>query len=179
MSFAAEQKVRIIILGGYDAPLCADLLRKHDVPVIVSAVYRNPMRRGDPDDYAYSLPSRLLEAGIRFCISCTDRSENWNTRTLPLHAGAAIAFGLPADEALKAVTLYPAQIMNVADRVGSIEAGKDATIIVTDGDPLDTRTHVTAAYIQGRPIDLSSKHTRLYEKYKQKYEQPGHIPPGL
>lgn len=178
VSFAAEQKVRLIILGGYDAPLCADLLKKHDVPVIVSAVYRNPMRRGDPDDHAYSLPRRLHEAGVRFCISCTDRSENWNTRTLPLHAGTAIAFGLPAEEALKSVTLYPAQIMNVADRVGSIEAGKDATIIVTDGDPLDTRTHVTAAYIQGRTVDLSSKHTRLNEKYKQKYGQPGHLPPG-
>jgi imidazolonepropionase-like amidohydrolase len=171
VAFAVEQNVRIIILGGYDAPLCADLLKKHNVPVIVSAVYRLPQRPSDPYDHAYTLPKRLLDAGIQFCISDTDRSESWNTRNLPFDAGTAVAFGLPEDEALKAVTLYPAQIMNVADRVGSLEAGKDATLIVTDGSPLDTRTQILGAYIQGRPVDLSNKQTRLYEKYSQKYLQ--------
>ena len=176
VAFGVEQKTRTIILGGYDAPLCADLLKKHNVPVIVSAVYRQPLRRGDPYDHAYTLPRRLLDAGIKFCISTTDRSETWNTRTLPLHAGTAVGFGLPSAEALKAITLYPAEILGVADRVGSLEVGKDATLIVTNGDPLETRTEVLAAYIQGRPVDLSNKQLRLYQKYEQKYQQPGHIP---
>ena len=171
VAFAVEQNVRLIIVGGYDAPLCAELLKKHDVPVIVSAVYRLPLRKSDPDDHAYTLPARLQAAGVRFCISSADRSETWNSRNLPFHAGTAVAFGLPADEALKAITLYPARILNVAVRVGSLEVGKDATVFVCTGDPLDTRSAISAAFIQGRPIDLSSRQTRLYEKYKLKYEQ--------
>ncbi|MEQ1903968.1 MAG: amidohydrolase family protein [Pirellulaceae bacterium] len=171
VAFAVEQKTKLIILGGYDAPMCADLLKKHDVPVIVSAVYRLPLRKSDPDDHAYTLPARLQAAGIRFCISSADRSETWNSRNLPFHAGTAVAFGLSADEALKAVTLYPARILNVADRVGSLEVGKDATVFVSSGDPLDTRSSITAAFIQGRAVDLSNRQTRLYEKYKLKYEQ--------
>jgi imidazolonepropionase-like amidohydrolase len=136
-----------------------------------------PRRKSDLDDHAYTLPARLHELGVRFCISSTDRSETWNTRALPQHAGTAIAFGLPGEVALKSVTLYPAQILNLDDRIGSIEVGKDASFIITDGDILDTRTQVEAAYIQGRPVELSSRHTRLYEKYQQKYLQPGHIPP--
>ncbi len=171
VAFAVEQKTRLIILGGYDAPLCADLLKKHDVPVIVSAVYRMPLRKSDPDDQAYTLPARLQAAGVRFCISSADRSETWNSRNLPFHAGTAVAFGLSADEALKAVTIYPARILNVADRVGSLEVNKDATVFVSSGDPLDTRSTINAAFIQGRPVDFSNRQTRLYEKYKLKYEQ--------
>ena len=83
----------------------------------------------------------------------------------------AVAFGLPPDEALKAITLYPAQILGVADRVGSLEIGKDATLIVTDGDPLETATQVEAAFIQGRPVDLDNRHKRLYRKYREKYRR--------
>ncbi len=176
VAFGVEQHVNTIILGGYDAPLCADLLKKYDVPVIVSAVYRMPLRPSDPYDQAYTLPGRLHEAGVRFCISSTDRSETWNTRNLPFHAGVAAGFGLPEGEALKAITLYPAQILGVADRVGSLDVGKDATLIVTDGDPLDTRTQILSAFIQGGPVDLSNRQLRLYQKYQQKYQQPGHIP---
>ena len=92
---------------------------------------------------------------------------------LPYHAATAAAYGLPKDDALKAITLYAAQILGVADRIGSIEPGKDATLIVTDGDPLETFTHVKRAYIQGRSLDLSSRHTRLWEKYKEKYRRLG------
>jgi imidazolonepropionase-like amidohydrolase len=83
----------------------------------------------------------------------------------------AAAFGLDKDEAIKSITLYPAQILGVADRVGTLEPGKDATLIVTTGDPLETPTQVEQAYIQGRKIELTSRHTRLWEKYKHKYEQ--------
>lgn len=171
VAFAVEQKVRCIILGGYDAVECASLLKKHDVPVIVSAVYRMPVRRSDSDDHSYTLPARLQAAGIKYCISCTDRSETWNTRNLPFEAGTAMGFGLTREEALKSVTLYPAQILGVAERVGSIEVGKDATVIITSGDPLDTRTQILGAFIQGRPVDLANRQTRLFEKYQKKLEQ--------
>ncbi len=171
VAFAVEQNVRLVILGGYDAPHCAELLKKHDAPVIVSAVYRLPQRPSDPYDHAYTLPKRLHEAGVRFCISCTDRSETWNTRNLPFEAGTAVAYGLPIDEALKAITLYPAQIFAVDNRVGSLEVGKDATLFIASSNPLDARSKIEQAFIQGRAIDLSNRQTRLYEKYSEKYRQ--------
>lgn len=171
VAFAAQQNVRLIIIGGYDAPLCAELLRKHNVPVIVSAVYRLPRRRSDGFDKSYTLPARLREAGVQFCISGSDSSRVSNTRNLPYHAATAVAYGLSADEALKAITLYPAQILGVSKRVGSLDRGKDATLIMTTGDPLETSTQVTSAWIRGRAVDLSSRHTQLYEKYREKYRQ--------
>ena len=171
VAFAVEQKVKLIILGGYDAEVCATLLKKHDVPVIVSAVYRLPQRSDDDYDAAYTLPVRLKKAGVKYCISGTDRSETWNARILPYHAGTAVAYGLDAEEAIRAITLYPAQILGVADRVGSLEKGKDATLIVTDGSPLETFTKVEHAFIQGRKVDLSSRHERLFKKYEQRQKQ--------
>lgn len=171
VAFGVEQGLKVIILGGYDAEQCAPLLKEHQVPVIISAVHRMPQRRDDGYDSAYSLPERLRKAGVQFCISCTDRSETWNTRNLPYHAGTAVGFGLPETEALKAITLYPAQILGVDDRIGSLEVGKDASFIVTDGTPLETTTEVLAAYLQGRKVDLNNRHKRLYRKYQQKYEQ--------
>lgn len=171
VAFASEQNVRLILLGGYDAPLCAELLKKHKVPVIISAVYRLPQRRHDGFDVAYTLPARLREAGIQYCISGSDSSRVSNTRNLPYHAATAVAYGLPAAEALKAITLYPAQILGVSERVGSLEKGKDATLIMTTGDPLETSTQVASAWIRGRSVDLSSRHTQLYEKYREKYRQ--------
>ena len=94
-----------------------------------------------------------------------------HVRNLANNAAAAVGFGLPADEALKAITLYPAEILGVADRVGSLEPGKDATLIVTNGDPLATETLVLSAFVQGRPVDLSDRHQRLWKKYEQKPRQ--------
>lgn len=173
VAFAASQKVRLIILGGYDAPHCATLLKKHDVPVIVSAVYRLPSRRDDDYDAAYTLPVRLREAGVKFCISGAGHFVASNVRNLPYHAATAAAYGLAADEALKAITLYPAEMLGVADRVGSLQSGKDATLFIADGDILETATHVENAFTQGRAVDLSNRHTRLYEKYREKYRRLG------
>jgi imidazolonepropionase-like amidohydrolase len=153
--------------------MCAELLRRYDVPVIIDAIHKIPQRVHEEYDSAYSLPERLRQAGIRFCISTTGRSETWNTRNLPYHAATAAAYGLPQDEALKSITQYPAEILGIADRVGTLEVGKDATIFVSDGDPLETETQVTAAWIQGRKVDLTSRHTQLYEKYQIKYRQLG------
>lgn len=171
VAFAVEQKVKLIILGGYDAELCADLLKKYDVAVIISAVYRLPQRNDDDYDASYTQAVRLQKAGVKYCISGTDRSETWNARILPYHAATAVAYGLDQDEAIRAITLYPAQILGVDDRVGSLEVGKDATLIVTDGTPLEVFTNVERAFIQGRAVDLSNKQLRLYEKYEQRQNQ--------
>ena len=171
VAFAAREKVKAIILGGYDAPLCADLLKKYDVPVIVNGVHRLPLRPDSPFDEPFTVPNRLREAGVKYAITLSHRFGGSDVRNLPYHAGTATAHGLPADEALKAITLYPAQILGCADRVGSLDAGKDATLFVADGDILETPTHVVQAFVQGRQLDLTSKHTQLYQKYKEKYRR--------
>lgn len=169
VALAASHDLRLIIHGGYDAPRCAALLKEHDVPVIVSSVHRLPMRRGDPFDAPFTVPERLRAAGVRFCIAGNGRFVS-NARNLPYHAATACAYGLPPDEALKAITLYPAQILGVADRVGSLETGKEATLIVADGDPLETPTRVREAYSAGVRVDLDNRHRQLYERFRQRVE---------
>jgi imidazolonepropionase-like amidohydrolase len=171
VAFAAARSLKLIIYGGADAPYCAALLKQHDVPVIVGSVYRLPRRRSDAFDDAYTLPARLHQAGVAFCIAGVDRFGASNLRNLPYHAATAVAYGLPEDEAIKALTLYPAQILGVASRVGSLEVGKDATLIVTTGSPLETPSQVERAFIQGRVVDLNSRHTQLWKKYQVKYQR--------
>jgi imidazolonepropionase-like amidohydrolase len=169
VAFAKKEGLKLVIIGGYDAPACAELLKRENVPVIVKGVNRLPRYRNDAYDAAYSVPARLHASGVKFCISANDRMAN--TRNLPHHAAQAAAFGLPLDAALKSITLAPAEILGVADRLGSLEKGKAATIIVADGDILEIASSVTAAFIDGRKVDLTDRHKQLYAKYKQKYEQ--------
>lgn len=171
VAFAEKEKVKLIIDGGYDAPLCADLLKKDSVPVIVDGTHREPQRDDDPYDSPFTVPARLRSAGVAFCIS--GGGEAANVRNLPYQCATAVTYGLAKDEGLKAMTLYPAQILGVSDRVGSLEIGKDATIIVTTGDPLEIPTQVTMEFIQGKKIDLSDKQKILYEKYKERYRRMG------
>lgn len=172
LDFTARHQLKMVLLGGLEAWRVAALLKARDVPVVVGGTHVLPLRRSDPYDAAYRNPSVLHAAGVRFAISGPgDTFSVSNERNLPYHAATAVAFGLPADEALKAVTLYPAQILGVADRLGSLEPGKDATLFVADGDPLENSTTIERAWIGGRPVDLSSRHTRLNEKYRAKYGQ--------
>jgi imidazolonepropionase-like amidohydrolase len=172
VAWARHEGVKMILLGGYDAPHCAELLKKYDVPVIVGGVTRLPQRRDDPYDAPFTVAAELHEAGIRYCICGAGRMGN--VRNLPYHAAMAAAFGLPVDEALRAITLYPAEMLGVADRLGSLEAGKDATLIVTTGNPLEIPTQVTDAFIQGRRVDLSDRQKRLWKKYEEKYRRLEH-----
>ncbi|HEX3656338.1 MAG TPA: amidohydrolase family protein [Pirellulales bacterium] len=169
VSLAERMGLKLIIYGGYDAPECADLLKQHHVSVIVAGVTRLPQRRHDPYDAAYTVPARLHAAGVTFCLAGVGRMGN--TRNLPYQAGMAAAYGLPPDAALKAITQWPAEILGVGDRIGSLVAGKDATLIVTTGDVLETPTRVTRAYIQGRAVDLTDRQTRLWTKYQEKYRR--------
>jgi len=168
VAFADREKLKLIIHGGYDAPHCAELLKKHDVPVLVGGVHRLPRRRHEPYDEPFTVAARLQKAGVRFAIAGSSRFGASNVRNLPDHAATAAAYGLPADESLRAITLYPAQILGVADRLGSLEKGKDATVLVADGDILEVATRVEQAWICGREVDLSSRHTRLWEKYRER-----------
>jgi imidazolonepropionase-like amidohydrolase len=165
--FADEMHLRRpIILGGDDAWKTATLLKERNIPVILTGVLDLPLREDDFYDTLYANAARLREAGVRFCISTGDTGAH--VRDLPFQAGMAAAFGLPRDEALKAVTLYPAEIMNVADRMGSIDPGKMANLVITDGDLLEAGTHVRHLFINGRQIPLVSRHTELYEQFKDR-----------
>ena len=164
-----SEGLTMVLFGGADAWRLSSLLEENVIPVVLGGVNSLPSRRWEAYDTHYSNAAKLKKAGVRFAISYASREAN--ERNLPYEAGKAVAFGLAKEEALKAVTIYPAEILGVADRIGSLEPGKDATLIVTSGDPLDIRSTVELAFIQGRPVDLSSRHTQLYEKYQQRYQQ--------
>ncbi len=174
VAFARRYHLRLIIVGGYDAPRCAQLLRENQVSVIVAGVHRLPRYRHDPYDEPFTVPARLHRAGVRFCISGDEREGN--VRNLPYHAATAAAFGLPKQEALRSITLRPAEIFQLADRIGSLSPGKDATLIVTTDDVLEVPTQVTHAWIQGRPVVLESKHTQLWKKWQEKYRRAKNSP---
>jgi phosphoglycolate phosphatase-like HAD superfamily hydrolase len=166
LRFAEEMKLKPIILGGNDAWKVASLLRAKNVPVILTGIFSLPSREDDPYDTLYEQPAKLMQAGVRFCISTGDPGAE--VRNLAQYAGMAAAYGLSKADALKSVTLYPAQIMNVGDRLGSIEAGKMANLVVTDGDLLEIRTRIRYLFIDGRPVVLSSRHTELNDAFKNR-----------
>lgn len=177
--WAAGRGLRPVIVGGADADKCADLLKKHDVGVIITGTHSEPSRRDDPYDDPFTLPRRLEDAGIRWCLAGPGGSfETPHERNLPYHAATAVAYGLEHDRAIRAITLSAAELLGVADRLGSIEPGKFATLIITDGDPLEITTNVELAFIEGRAIDLDNKQTALAEKYREKYRQLGLIGGG-
>lgn len=163
IAFVGEMKLKAIISGGAEAYRVADQLKARNIPVLVGPVLRTPVREDDPYDAAFTNAGLLSKAGVKIAFQTNDSAYS---RNLPYHAGMAAAFGLPKEEALKAVTIYPAEIFGIADRVGSIEQGKIANLIVTDGDPLEIRTQIKHVFINGRDIPLTSRHTELYEKYK-------------
>ncbi len=169
IAFAKAHQLKLIISGGYDAEACATLLRETGTPVIIAGVYRLPLRESDAYDSAYTLPARLQSAGVKYAIAAADRFGGSNIRNLPYHAATAAAYGLAPQDAIRAITLSPAEIVGVADRVGSLDVGKDATLFVADGDILETPTQVVQAFVQGRKVDLNSRHTQLYRKYREKY----------
>jgi imidazolonepropionase-like amidohydrolase len=171
IAFAKAHQLRLIISGAYDAEACAPLLRESGTPVIIAGVYRVPMRESDPYDSSYSLPDRLNKAGVKFAIAAADRFGGSNIRNLPYHAATAVAYGLSPEAAVRSITLSPAEILGVADRVGSLDVGKDATLFVADGDILETPTQVERAFVQGRKLQLESRHTQLFRKYSEKYKQ--------
>lgn len=162
LAFADEFELKVILAGAQDVARVVGEVKRRGIPVILGPILSLPQREDDPYDLLFTNAKVLHDNGIRFAIQTSDAH---NARNLPYHAASAAAFGLPKDEALKSVTLYPAQIFGVADRVGSLEVGKRANLFVTDGDPLEIRTTVKQVFIGGQEISMDSRHTLLYEKF--------------
>jgi len=177
VNWASENDFTITILGGRDAHLCTDLLKRHSVGVIITGTHRLPKRRDEVYDAPFTLPSQLEDAGVAWCLATGGGSFGTpHERNLPYHAGTAVAFGLSPDAAIRSITLSAAELLGVSGTLGSIETGKFATLIITDGSPLEIHTtHIFHAFIDGRAIELSNKQTKLAEKYREKYRQLGLI----
>ena len=174
LRFVDEQKLpRVILVGGDDAWRIADELKRRDIAVIVVGTLELPARRDGPYDEAMSLPGKLAKAGVRFCISDGGGSFTApNARNLPYHASMAAGFGLSPEDALKSITLYAAQVLGVGDKLGSLEPGKVADVIVTTGDPLEITTIVEQVYINGKPASMETRQTRLFHKYEARPRKP-------
>jgi len=168
LQWAETNHYKIVIAGGRDAWKVAGLLASNNVPVIYSQIYGLPSET-ESYDIHFKAPELLRRAGVKVALSLQDGVDAASQiRNLPYVASQAVAFGLPSDEALKAMTLYPAQIMGVDDRLGAIEPGKAATLFSCTGDIMDLRANVSHLWMAGHEVSLESRHTRLYDKYKNR-----------
>jgi imidazolonepropionase-like amidohydrolase len=165
VEFCDKQNLRMILAGGSEAYKVKDLLRSKGIPVILRPVLTLPPHEDDPYDILLSQPAELAAAGVRFAIASFDNSF---ARRLGQNAANAVAHGLPYEEALKAVTIYPARIFGLDDQIGTIEQGKLANLIVTNGDPLELTTDVKYLFIRGQLTSMENRHLRLYEKYSKR-----------
>ena len=162
VEFCDKQKLKMILAGGAEAYKVKDLLRSKNIAVILRPTLTEPLDEDDAYDRLLTQPAELAAAGVKFAFGSFDNSF---ARRLGQQAANAVAYGLPYDEALKGVTLYPAQIFGLADQVGTIEIGKIANVIVTNGDPLELTTDVRYLFIKGQLTSTDNKHRVLYEKY--------------
>lgn len=173
IDIAKEFGLDAVVVGGEDSWQVADLLKEANMMVILSQPHSLPILPDDDVDQPYKTAALLQKAGVTFAIN--DEDGQTRGRNLAFNAGTAAAYGLTKEQALQAITLNAAKALGVADKTGSIEVGKDANIIISDGDILDMRTNkITQAFIQGREIQLESKQTQLFDKYKKKYTNPAY-----
>ena len=161
MELAQEFHLKVVLSHLTHAQGVLDKIASYHVPVIVGPIYELP-EAGERYDAVYSLPAELQKRGVKVTIASYD---NEFLRNLPYAAGYAVAYGLPYDEALKSITLYPAEIFGIADKLGSLDAGKTANVIIANGDPLDVRTSVKQVYIDGIAIPMVTRQTRLRDEY--------------
>jgi imidazolonepropionase-like amidohydrolase len=170
LAIARDLKLKAVLSGAAEAWKVADAIKQAKVPVLLAGTLNLPRREYDPYDAAYSNAAKLHAAGVTVAIHSKSNGET-AARNLPFEAAAAVAFGLPEDVALRAVTLTPAQILGVADQVGSLEPGKRANVVVTAGNLLQPTTPVLALFIDGEPLRPESRHTRLYAKYRRRLDE--------
>jgi imidazolonepropionase-like amidohydrolase len=154
--------VKIILIAGPEAALVAPLLKEKNVPVILSDILTLPSREDLFHAASYQAAAELARAGVTFAFSTGDAT---NVRLLPYQAAKAVAWGLDRNEAIKALTIIPAQLLGVADLMGSLEPGKLANLFVASGDPLEIRTSVTHVFVSGRDVGVKDRHYELYEKW--------------
>jgi imidazolonepropionase-like amidohydrolase len=162
VEFCDKQKLKMILAGGTEVYKVKDLLRSKNISVILRPTLSEPLYEDDPYDRLLTQPAELTAAGVKFAFGSFDNSF---ARRLGQQAANAVSHGLSYDEALKGVTLYPAQIFGLADQVGTLEVGKVANVIVTTGDPLELTTDVRYLFIKGQLTSTNNKHQALYEKY--------------
>lgn len=163
LSFAKQEKLKVVICGAADGWKVAEQIKAADVPVIVGPVMRKPQEEYDPFDAPYANAGRMHEAGVRLCFRSDTAS---NSRNVPFEAAMSVAYGLPEAVALRSVTLTSAEILGVADRLGSLTAGKWANAIITDGSPLQESTQIKGIIIQGQAFAPESRQTKFYDKYR-------------
>jgi imidazolonepropionase-like amidohydrolase len=168
IDFKNEFGFDIVLVGASESYQVADLLKKNNIPVVLSQMHALPTLADDAVDLPYQLPALLHKAGVLFAIN--DEDGQHRGKNLPFNAGTAAAYGLPKEDALAAITLNPAKILGIANRTGSLEVGKDANIVISEGDILDMRSsNISFVMIEGRIASLTDKHKQLYERYKYKY----------
>jgi imidazolonepropionase-like amidohydrolase len=168
IDFAKEFGFDVVLVGAVDSWQIADLLKQNNIAVILHQLHNLPAMIDDNIDQPYKTPVMLQRADVLFTINDDDGSARY--RNLPFNAGTASAYGLTKEEALSSITLNAATILGIADKTGSVETGKDANIVVSEGDILDIRTNIiTQAFIQGRQVELNNKQMQLADKYEKKY----------
>ena len=168
VDFVKEFGFDVVIVGGVDSWQIGDLLKQNNIAVILDQLHSLPTMADDDVDQPYKTPAMLQKAGVLFSIN--DDDGNSRNRNLPFNAGTAVTYGLTKEEALSAITLNAAKILGIDDKTGSVEKGKDANIVVSEGDILDMKSNIiTYAFIQGRQVNLDNKQKQLFEKYKYKY----------
>ncbi len=165
IAFADKEKVKIIIADPREIGSTGPLLKEHHIPVVLGKVLELPLHEDDAYDSAYTLPAEFYKAGVKICFGTFDVEF---ARNVPFEAAQAVAFGLPHDEALKALTINSAEILGVGETLGSIEKGKWADLILTDGDPMEAKTNIKEMFVAGREVPLESRHTREYEKWMKR-----------
>jgi imidazolonepropionase-like amidohydrolase len=167
--FAEKIGVRMVLVSGDDAWMIGDFLKNHNIPVILASTQRLPSREDEAIDQAFKNAALLQQKGVLFAFSA---EGGWRQRNLPFMAGQAVGYGLDKEAAISALTLNTAKILNMDKTCGSLELGKDASLFICEGDALDMRTcKVTAAFIQGREVNLDNKHKQLGRRFEEKYKQ--------
>jgi imidazolonepropionase-like amidohydrolase len=167
MLFAKEYQLKLVIVGGRDSWRVADELAAAKIPVVFTAPYGLPERDEEPVDIAYKTPALLQKAGVQFALS---QDGYWNTRNVVFAAGQAVNYGLTKEQALAAVTINAAKIAGMDSDIGSLEVGKAASVVVSDGDIFDYLGHkVRYMWIDGRAVDLNNRNRQLKDKYEQRY----------
>jgi len=171
LKWIKEKKIKKVVLTGVsEGWRVADEIAKAKIPVITGGVLELPTREYDRYDQAYANAGQLSKAGVKVIIRSSETS-NQNYRNLPYHAGFAVAYGMDKVEALKAITITPAEVFGVSDKLGSIEIGKTANLFVCDGDPFETKTQIKQVFIEGWQIPLVSRQTLLYDEFLKR--EPG------
>lgn len=173
VNFAKQWGLNPVIIGGTDIWLATDILKENKIPVVINRTHNLPKRSFEDVDLPYKLPKILQDAGILYCITMGDGWDSfWDQRNLPFNAGTAVAYGLTKEQALAAITSNPAQILGIHDKTGTLEIGKDANLLISEGDILDMKTsNITNAFIQGRAVDLDNKQKALYRRFMEKYKK--------